>query len=75
MRVCEQPDMFGDRPYKKPEVIGIIKLARSQGYLYEEIAAYWPINIGRISEIMTGRRGANVPPATSLPADFPPRRR
>jgi hypothetical protein len=52
-------------------VIAIIKLARSLGYKYETIAAYFVINQGRIADVMCGRIGRDVAPAAKLPNDFP----
>ena len=56
-----------------PDMISIIKLARRLGYYTHVIAAFFGINQGRVSEVNTGKRGAGVPPAASLPADFPAR--
>lgn len=52
-------------------VIAVVKLARTLGYKYEVIASYFVINQGRIADIMKGRIGPDVPPASSLPEDFP----
>ena len=53
------------------EVISIIKRARQLGYKNEVIASYFVLNQGRVAEVNTGYRGANVAPAHELPADFP----
>lgn len=54
-----------------PRVVAWIKLARSMGYEYVPIASYFVINQGRIADVIYGRIGPDVPPATSLPPDFP----
>jgi len=46
-----------------PKDIGIIKLRLKRGDLQHRIAADYDINAGRISEINTGKRFPNVPPA------------
>jgi predicted XRE-type DNA-binding protein len=46
-------------------VIKALVLVR--GYLQHEAAAVFGINQGRVSEIMTGKRFANVQPARNLP--------
>jgi hypothetical protein len=51
--------------------VAIVKLARSLGYKYATIAAYFVMNQGRIADIMFGRIGADVAPASKLPHDFP----
>lgn len=56
-----------------PKIISEIKLARARGYKYEQIAAYYVINQGRIADTVYGRIGAGVPSAIELPADFPPK--
>jgi hypothetical protein len=48
-----------------------IKLARSMGYKYEIIASYFVLNQGRIADVMKGRIGPDIPPASCLPPDFP----
>lgn len=58
--------------YLDPDIVGVIKRARSLGYKYETIASYFVINQGRIADVMMGRIGLGVAPAESLPADFPP---
>jgi len=52
-------------------VVAIIKLARRLGYKYEVIASYFVINQGRIADVMMGRIGPDVTPASTLPPDFP----
>jgi len=54
-----------------PEMAAIIKLARHLRINYSVIASYFTINQGRIADVMKGRRFPEVPPATSLPSDFP----
>jgi hypothetical protein len=56
------------------DVVAAIKWARSQGYKYEVIAAYFVINQGRIADVMKGRIGAQIAPAKCLPPDFPKQR-
>jgi hypothetical protein len=53
------------------DMAGIIKLARGLRYNYARIASYFQINQGRIADVMMGRLFPEVPPATTLPADFP----
>ena len=57
--------------YLTSEEIAVTKRARMLGYLNHHIAAYYGINQGRIAEVNTGHRGAAIPPAATLPADFP----
>jgi hypothetical protein len=52
-------------------VVAVIKLARRLGYKYEIIASYFVINQGRIADVMMGRIGPDIAPASQLPADFP----
>lgn len=52
-------------------MIAVTKRARLMGYFNHIIAAYYRINQGRIAEVNTGKRGAGIPPAAALPADFP----
>ena len=58
-------------PELTPEMIPVLKLARNQKYNYARIASYCQINQGRIADVMKGRRFPDIPPAKSLPADFP----
>ena len=51
--------------------VSVIKRARALGYKYEIIASYFVINQGRIADVMKGRIGPTVPPASDLPPDFP----
>jgi hypothetical protein len=53
------------------DVIATIKRALSAGYLQHRIAAYFDLNQGRVSEVNRGKRGAGIPPADTLPPDFP----
>lgn len=48
-----------------PEMAAIIKARLLVGDLQHDIAADLRINQGRISEINTGKRFANVPPASN----------
>jgi hypothetical protein len=52
-------------------MVAVIKRARMMGYFNHIIAAYYRINQGRIAEVNTGKRGVDVAPADTLPADFP----
>ena len=63
--------MAGKRKTMPAPVVAWIKLARSMGYEYVPIASYFVINQGRIADVMYGRIGPDVPPASSLPPDFP----
>jgi len=54
-----------------PDMVPVIKLARSLKYNYARIAAYFEINQGRIADVMMGRLFPNIPPAAKLPVDFP----
>jgi hypothetical protein len=54
-----------------PDMVPVIKLARMRDINYARIAAYYQINQGRIADVMKGRIGSNIPPATELPEDFP----
>ena len=54
-----------------PEMVPVIKLARSLKYNYARIASYYEINQGRIADVMKGRRYPDIPPAKELPPDFP----
>ena len=53
------------------ENASVVKLALRKGYIQHDIAAYFHDNQGRVSEINTGKKHADVPAAESLPADFP----
>ena len=54
-----------------PEMVPVIKLARDLKYNYARIASYYQINFGRVADVMKGRLYPDVPPATTLPVDFP----
>ena len=54
-----------------PDMVPVIKLARIRRYNYARIASYFEINQGRIADVMMGRRFPEIPPASTLPADFP----
>lgn len=54
-----------------PDKVAVIKLARSLGYKYAVIAAYYIINQGRIADVMMGRIGPHIAAADKLPDDFP----
>jgi hypothetical protein len=45
-----------------PQDIGEIKFRLAQGELQHRIAAAYDLNAGRISEINTGQRFAEIPP-------------
>jgi len=50
----------------------IAKRAINLGYYQHDIAAYFKINQGRISELNTGKLAPYVAPSETLPPDFPP---
>jgi hypothetical protein len=55
-----------------PAMASVIKLARSRGIPYSWITGYYMgLNFGRIADVVKGRRFPDVPPARSLPPDFP----
>ena len=54
-----------------PQVAGVIRLARAEGYNYAEIAAYYVLNQGAVADVMKLRVYPEVPPAEMLPPDFP----
>ena len=54
-----------------PDMVPVIKLARSMKYNYARIASYFEINQGRIADVMKGRLYPDVPAAQQLPTDFP----
>lgn len=49
------------------ENVSEIKARLQRGDYQHRIAADYDLNQGRVSEIATGKRFANVPPARSLP--------
>ena len=50
------------------EMVAVIKLLVIRLHFYQhEAAAIFGINQGRVSEIITGKRFADVPMATTLP--------
>lgn len=54
-----------------PDMVPVIKLARSLGYPYSALTGYYPgLNFGRIADVMKGRLFPELPPADDLPADF-----
>jgi hypothetical protein len=54
-----------------PQTASVIKYALTLGYYQHDVAAYFGLNQGRVSEINTGKRWRGVKPATSLPSGFP----
>lgn len=54
------------------DISAVIKLARSMGYHYSTIAAFYSINQGGIADVMKGRIDPHIAPAASLPSGFPP---
>lgn len=50
-------------PSVSPEMAAIIKTLLRRGLFHHEIAALFGINQGRVSEIRTGKRHPDVPPA------------
>lgn len=60
-----------DKPLT-PEMVPVIKLARSMGIPYSWITTYFGgLNFGRVADVVRGRRFADIPAATQLPPDFP----
>ena len=54
------------------EMAATIKLARNLKIPYSWITGYYPgLNFGRIADVMEGKYFPEVPPARSLPPDFP----
>ncbi len=55
-----------------PAMASVIKLARALKIPYSWISAYYPgLNFGRIADVVKGRMYPHIPPAKSLPSDFP----
>jgi hypothetical protein len=55
-----------------PAMASVIKLARAKRIPYSWITGYYTgLNFGRIADVMKGRMFPNIPPAASLPPDFP----
>lgn len=63
--------MASKYPKLTENVVATIKRARQLGYKYEVIASHFVINQGRIADVMKGRIRPDVPPASTLPPDFP----
>lgn len=53
------------------QVVATIKMALDAGYYQHNIAAYFGINQGRVSEVKTGKKGGEIRAADQLPPDFP----
>lgn len=49
----------------------VAKLAMMSGYYQHQIAAYYDLNQGRISEFKRSEQYQKVAPAAELPSDFP----
>lgn len=49
----------------------VVKLAIMSGYYQHQIAAYYDLNQGRISEFKRSEQFGKVAPAPALPSDFP----
>ena len=64
--------MAKSRKNVTPEVAGVIRKARAEGYEYAVIASYYVLNQGAVADVMKQRVHPDVPPANSLPPDFPP---
>lgn len=62
---------FGSPPVT-PEMAAYIKYLRSLGFLQHDIASRFGINQGRVSEVLTGKRHAQVRPAGKPPSDPQP---
>jgi hypothetical protein len=54
-----------------PDMVPVIKLARTLKYNYARIASYFQINQGRIADVMKGRLFPDIPAGNNLPTDFP----
>lgn len=55
-----------------PDMVPVIKLARIMNIPYSWISAYYAgLNFGRIADVVKGRLFPDIPPASSLPSDFP----
>lgn len=54
-----------------PDMVPVIKLAVKLGYNYARITAYFQLNFGRVADVVKGRRFPEIPPARTLPSDFP----
>lgn len=55
-----------------PEMVPVIKLARSLDIPYSWISGYYKgLNFGRIADVVKGRLYSEIPSATRLPKDFP----
>jgi len=55
-----------------PDIVPVIKLARINRIPYSWISGYYAgLNFGRIADVMQGRLFPEIPPADSLPPDFP----
>jgi predicted transcriptional regulator len=55
-----------------PEMAAAIKRMRAEGLYVQQIAAELHINQGRVSEVMSGKRFKDQPPANDdqIPFDF-----
>ncbi|WP_433848806.1 hypothetical protein [Brucella pseudogrignonensis] len=55
-----------------PDMVPIIKLARSKNIPYSWITGYYAgLNFGRIADVTKGRIFPDIPAAKHLPPDFP----
>ncbi|MEO9492398.1 MAG: hypothetical protein ABJJ84_21775 [Anderseniella sp.] len=55
-----------------PEMAAVIKRARGLKIPYSWITGYYSgLNFGRIADVVKGRMFPEIPPASSLPSDFP----
>lgn len=52
-----------------------IKLLLDEGLFQHQIAALLNVNQGRVSEIKTGKKFGNIPPAQNLPEAYMPKRK
>lgn len=52
------------------EIAAWIKLMLGRGLFQHQIAAFFGVNQGRVSEIKSGKKFGHVPPARDLPPDF-----
>jgi predicted XRE-type DNA-binding protein len=57
-------------PAITPELASYIKYLLGKGLYQHQIASVLGINQGRVSEVKTGKRNGDTPPADQLPFDF-----
>lgn len=57
--------------YLTDEQKPVVKRAILAGYFQHQIAAYYDLNQGRISEFKRSKQFSEIAPAPALPDDFP----